>query len=226
MSTVAVSEPKRVSAPWWLVLIEGILAIIVGVLLWMYPVRAFITLSVFVGAFWLVSGIFDIVSIFFDRSQWGWKLFMGIIGIIAGGFLMSQVILGAVNLALVTVLFVGFMGIFYGMLGLVRAFQGAGWGAGIIGIIGIMFGIFILSNKWFAALTLPWVFGFLGILGGILAIFGAFVMRSEAKARKELADSASKSTPLSETRASVSVCACSSASCCGCRGSNCRSVRC
>jgi uncharacterized membrane protein HdeD (DUF308 family)/predicted flap endonuclease-1-like 5' DNA nuclease len=181
MTTVVESEQKRTGPAWWLVLIQGILAIIVGFLLWAYPVRTFITLSFFIGFYWLVSGIFDIVFIFFDHRQWGWKLAMGILGIIAGGFLMNRVMLGAVDLAYATALFIGLAGIFYGVLGLIRAFQGGGWGMGILGVVAIIFACFILANLWAAALAIPWLFGLLGIFGGILAIIGAFMLRSKQK---------------------------------------------
>jgi uncharacterized membrane protein HdeD (DUF308 family)/predicted flap endonuclease-1-like 5' DNA nuclease len=185
-ATVDRSDRWSPMVPWWLVLIEGILAIIVGILLWMYPVRAFITLSVFIGFYWIISGMFDIGSIFFNRTGWGWKLFMGVIGIIAGGYLVSQVIAGAVTLAITAVWIIGLGGLFYGLLGIIRAFQGAGWGAGILGAVSIFFGLYILANRFAAALAIPWVFGFLGIFGGILAIFAAFALRSAAKRRKSV----------------------------------------
>jgi uncharacterized membrane protein HdeD (DUF308 family)/predicted flap endonuclease-1-like 5' DNA nuclease len=178
------TEVRVPRTPWWLVLIEGILAIILGILLWMYPVRAFLWVTVFVGFYWIISGIFDIIMIFLDRTAWGWKLFMGIIGILAGGFLVSQVLAGAVTLAIVTVWMIGLGGIFYGLLGLIRAFQGAGWGAGILGVVSIILGIFILTNRWQTALAVPWLFGMLAIFGGFLAIFGAFALRSAQKAAK------------------------------------------
>jgi uncharacterized membrane protein HdeD (DUF308 family)/predicted flap endonuclease-1-like 5' DNA nuclease len=192
------AENRLNLAPWWLVLIEGILAIIVGILLWMYPVRAFIWLSVFIGVYWIISGIFDIVSIFFNHTAWGWKLFMGIVGIIAGGFLASQAIAGAIALALTTVLIIGLIGIFYGILGLFRAFQGAGWGAGILGVVSIIFGVFILVNRGKAALALPWMFGLLGIFGGLLAIFAAFALRSAQKSMKSAKGKADEVSPMPE----------------------------
>ncbi len=178
------TENRSRLAPWWLVLIEGILAIIVGVLLWMYPIRAFITLSFFIGIYWIVSGIFDLVSLFVDRTAWGWKLFMGVIGILAGWFLVDQVLRGALTLSITIVWLVGLMGIFYGILGLIRGFTGAGWGAAILGILSIIFGGYILANRWAAVLAVPWMFGFLSVFFGFLAIFGAFALRKAQKAMK------------------------------------------
>ena len=176
MATAEMSR-KGARLPWWLVLIEGILAIIVGVMLLVWPAKTFTTLVFFLGFWWLMDGIFDIVSIFFDRTQWGWKLFMGIIGIIAGIFLIQAPLQGALILAPTYVIILGFMGIFYGIMGLVNAFRGAGWGAGIIGAISIVFGIFLLANIWAASLAVPTVFGIFAIAGGFMAIVLAFRMK-------------------------------------------------
>ena len=91
-----------------------------------------------------------------------------------GWFLFDQVLRGAATLAYVTAILVGVMGLFYGVLGLIRAFQGAGWGAGIVGIISIIFGIFILANPLASTLAVPWVFGSLAIVFGIVGIVTAF----------------------------------------------------
>jgi uncharacterized membrane protein HdeD (DUF308 family) len=163
---------KRV--PWWLILVEGILSIIVGLALLAWPAKAFTTLVFFLGFWWLIDGIFDIVSIFIDHSRWGWKLFMGIIGIIAGIFLIQSPLQGALVLAPTFVIILGFMGIMYGVLGLVNGFQGGGWGAAVMGAISILFGLFLLLNVWSASLAIPWVFGGFAIVGGIMAIVLAF----------------------------------------------------
>ena len=201
MAAETVTNERRGGAPWWLVLIEGILAIIVGILLWIYPVRTFIWLALFIGVYWLISGIFDIISIFFNRAMWGWKLFMGIVGILAGLFLIYYPLRGSTSLAYITALTLGFMGVFYGILGLVRAFQGAGWGTGILGVVSIIFGFFILANPLASSLSIPWLFGLLGIFGGFLAIFGAFALRSAEKARKAAAARVSVPTMARATQA-------------------------
>lgn len=174
-SAVLEKDVRRV--PWWIFLIEGILAILVGIMLLVWPARTFVTLTFFLGFWWLFDGIFDIVSIFLDHSNWGWKLFMGIIGILAGLFLIQAPLQGALVLSSTTIIIIGFMGIFYGVLGLINAFRGGGWGAAIIGVISIVLGIFMLLNVWATALALPWVFGVFAIAGGISAIVTAFRLK-------------------------------------------------
>ena len=70
--------------PWWLVLVQGIAAIIVGVLLLIEPRMTTTILVQVMGIYFLVAGIVNLVSLFVDRTAWGWKLLLGVLGIIAG----------------------------------------------------------------------------------------------------------------------------------------------
>jgi uncharacterized membrane protein HdeD (DUF308 family) len=64
-----------------------------------------------------------------------------------------------------------------GIIQLVQAFRGGGWGIGILGVISIFFGLILLSSPLLAATILPFLLGLVGIAGGIVAIFMAFQMR-------------------------------------------------
>ena len=72
--------------PWWLVLIQGIAALILGLLLVTSPGMTTVILIQLLGIYWLIDGIFSIVRIFTKSTNihWGWLLFRGILGIIAG----------------------------------------------------------------------------------------------------------------------------------------------
>jgi uncharacterized membrane protein HdeD (DUF308 family) len=175
--------------PWWLVLIEGILLIIIGIMFFVSPYQTLVTAVWVLGLYWLIRGIMDLVSLIWDRSMWGWKIFAGILGIIAGWILLQQPLAGSLVLSSTLVFMLGFIGIFIGISSLIRGFQGAGWGTLILGIIEIVLGIILLMNAGGAAAWMPWILGGLAILGGILAIIGAFNVRSlqhtiDAKAKK------------------------------------------
>ena len=85
--------------PWWFLLIEGFVAIIVGILLLMNPVKMSVLLVQVLAIYWLIKGIVSIVSLFVDRSAWGWKLFIGIVGIIGGYVLIKHPICGTAVVA-------------------------------------------------------------------------------------------------------------------------------
>jgi uncharacterized membrane protein HdeD (DUF308 family) len=167
MTTVA-QESRGV--PWWAVLIQGIAAFILGVLLLINPASTTLVIVQFLGIYWFIVGIIDIVRIFIDSTAWGWKLFSGIVGILAGLAIIQYPLWATILVPTVLVWVIGFFGIVIGVIGLVQAFQGAGWGMGILGVLSILFGLVLLANPMVGALTLPFIFGILGIVGGIAAI--------------------------------------------------------
>jgi uncharacterized membrane protein HdeD (DUF308 family) len=176
MAEATMTSEERI-VPWWVVLIEGIAAIIIGVLLLANPRVTTAVLIQFLGIYWFIVGIIDIVRIFMDSSMWGWKLFSGIIGILAGIAIIQYPLWATLLVPAVLVWVFGFFGIIIGIIGLIQAFQGAGWGAGILGVLSILFGLLLIFNAFVASLTLPFIFGILGIVGGLAALVMAFRMR-------------------------------------------------
>ncbi len=181
MTTALETQTKQ--RPWWLTLITGISAIIVGgVLLWgglVDKVETYMLLVTFLGVWWLVQGIFDIVAIFIDHSMWGWKLFMGIISIAAGTYILSYPVVSALALPKIFVLVMGIWGLMYGIILLIMAFSGGGWGAGILGVLGIIFGIALTVNYTAPGMGLAmlWTAAVFGFIGGIALIVQAFRQR-------------------------------------------------
>lgn len=172
--------------PWWFLLIEGIVAIIVGILLLMNPIRMSVLLVQVLAIYWLIKGIVSLVSIFVDHSAWGWKLFIGIVGIIAGYILVKHPIGGTAVVAQAFVIVLGIQGIVIGIVELVQAFRGGGWGVGILGALTTIIGVWLLLNAWASARVLPWVLGILAIIGGIIAIvYAARFKRAEQAAALE-----------------------------------------
>ena len=164
--------------PWWIPLIEGIDLLIVGILLLTSPIETTLRLTRILGLFWFVGGIFEIVSIFIDRSAWGWKLIGGIIGILAGYYILTTPALGAIILGFTLVIVLGIQAIVLGVVNIIQALRGAGWGIGILGVINIIFGVILLGNSLIATATLPWVLGAVAVVGGISTILLALRLRS------------------------------------------------
>jgi uncharacterized membrane protein HdeD (DUF308 family)/predicted flap endonuclease-1-like 5' DNA nuclease len=164
--------------PWWLVLIEGILLIIIGIMFFVRPYGTMVTVVWVLGLYWLIRGILDLISLIWDRSFWGWKIFAGILGIVAGWILLQQPLGGTLVLSTTLIWILAFIGLFIGISSLMRGFQGAGWGTIILGIVEIVISILLFTNAAGAASWLPWVLGGLAILGGILTIIASFGIRS------------------------------------------------
>jgi uncharacterized membrane protein HdeD (DUF308 family) len=184
MATASQVQTKQ--RPWWLTLITGIAALIVGAILLWAPaktkVETYQVLVAMLGIYWLVVGIFDIIAIFIDHSMWGWKLFIGIVSILAGATILAYPIAAAVQLPKIFALVLGIWGMMYGIILLVMAFQGGGWGAGIMGALGIVFGIALMANYYVLGmgLSMLWSAAVFGVIGGIALIFQAFRQKSAA----------------------------------------------
>jgi uncharacterized membrane protein HdeD (DUF308 family) len=163
--------------PWWLVLLQGIAAIVIGLLLIAQPYGTLAFLVLFLGIYWFISGIFSIISIFLDHTMWGWKLFTGILGIIAGLIVMQHPLWSSILVPATLVIILGIEGIIIGCVNLFAAFKGSGWGVGILGVLSIIFGILLLLNPLVATLVVPFVLGGLGVVGGVIAIYMAFRLK-------------------------------------------------
>lgn len=166
--------------PWWLVLLSGILNIIIGILLLTNPLQTVTALVWVLGLYWFVHGIFILVGMFLDHSAWGWKLFTGILSIIAGIYVLRYPIASAAVIPAIIVLLLGIQGLIVGIIALVMAFKGGGWGAGILGALSILFGIVLILN-WASLATVAifiWVVAILAVVGGIVQIVRAFQQRS------------------------------------------------
>lgn len=165
--------------PWWIVLVEGIFALIFGIFLITAPGATSVFLVTVLGFYWLIRGIFSIIEIFIPNTgtHWGWLLFMGILGIIAGMVVLRHPIYATALVGTFLIVFLAVDSMIMGILGLIRAFTGAGWGPGILGILTIIISLFLFANVFGAVLALPIVIGALLIVGGIVAIFYSFRIR-------------------------------------------------
>jgi uncharacterized membrane protein HdeD (DUF308 family) len=171
--TAEVANIKK--GPKWLLLIQGIALIILGILLFTTPAKTTVLLVVLLGIYWLVSGIVNIVWLFFDRTAWGWKLVLGILGIIAGLLIIQHPLWSTILVPTTLIIVMGVWGIMMGIVALIQAFTGGGWGAGILGILSIIFGIILLANPIFAAIGLPFILGMFAVVAGIAALVGFFI---------------------------------------------------
>lgn len=175
--TAEAESVEIVEVPWWLVLLQGIAALVLGVLFITKPGMTTLVVVQIVGIYWFMGGIFGIVSIFIDKSMWGWKLLSGILGILAGIMIIQHPLWTTVLVPTVLVIIFGVQGLIIGVVQLFQAFKGGGLGVGVLGALSIIFGLVLLGSPVLGATVLPWVFGIFGIAGGIAAIFAAFRLK-------------------------------------------------
>jgi uncharacterized membrane protein HdeD (DUF308 family) len=175
--TSTAAKMEKSTMPWWLVLMEGIALLILGFYFISSPAETAKFVTTVLGIYWLIEGIFRIIGMFMDTSMWGLKLFSGLLGIAAGVIVLNHPFISPLVVGATLVIILGVQGIIMGVVGIIAAFKGGGWGAAILGVISLLFGIFLLTNLWVFTFSLPWAIGLLAIVGGIVAIVAAFKMR-------------------------------------------------
>jgi uncharacterized membrane protein HdeD (DUF308 family) len=82
MATARLAKQQQGSA-WWLFLLQGIAAILLGLMLLTNPGATLLALTTFLGFYLLITGVLSLVRVFVDRSTaWIWSLLSGIVGIL------------------------------------------------------------------------------------------------------------------------------------------------
>ncbi len=168
MSTALDMEKKYVNGVF---LLGGIISVIFGILLITRTQGVIEVIMLLLGLWWLIQGLFNILAIFIDKSQWGWKLIGGILGVIAGLLVLNfPLVGGAVYFGVMTIVF-GVIGLLIGVVSIIAAFQGGGWGAGLFGVVSVIIGFFLIFNVFGALNIFVWIFAILLILQGAVVIF-------------------------------------------------------
>ena len=163
--------------PWWFILIEGLVIILLGIMLAAYPGMSTTLLVQILAIYILIKGILSIFNIFIDKSRWGWKLLTGIVGIILGILVIQNPLWSTLLVTATAFIAIGIGAITMGVINLIEAFKGAGWGTGILGVVIILVGVAVLVSPSISPMFVPYILGLFLIVGGIMAIINAFRQR-------------------------------------------------
>lgn len=174
---------------WGMVLLRGILMILLGIILLAWPMSSITTMIIFMGAWWLVDGIATVFKSIKGRKEiagWGWGIFTGILGVIAGIIVLSQPVLSTIITSTFIIWFLGIAAIIYGISAIVtgirvRKEMKGEWSMILGGLLSIIFGIILLSSPFVSALTIIKIMGVVALIGGITIIIVAFSVRKKAK---------------------------------------------
>lgn len=165
------------SMPWWLVMIWGILAVLLGILLVATPIETTFYLILLMGVYWFIGGIFTLASLVQDRTNMAWRIFLSVISILAGIVIMCYPLFSTLLILDMLIIIIGLWGIIIGITKFYEAFRFKNAGAGILGVVSIFFGIILLLLPYAAAIALPIIAGFIAIIAGFSAVFVAFQVK-------------------------------------------------
>ncbi|NIG54578.1 HdeD family acid-resistance protein [Chitinophaga sp. Cy-1792] len=176
---------------WWLYLLNGIIFIIAGFIVFSNPFSSYVILSIFFAVTLFVTGIAEISFAVSNRQSmygWGWSLASGIIDVVVGFLLM---IYPAVSMAVIP-LFLGFWFLFRGISLIVFSIQLSmekipNWGWLLVGgILLVMVSIFILDNPTIGVATILGILAAGFWMAGVFSIIFAFRLRRVKKDLKNL----------------------------------------
>lgn len=158
MTTELTYENKFANAVF---LLGGIISLVFGVLLLTRTEGTIEIIMLLIGLWWLIEGLFKILSIFIDKSNWGWKLFSGALGLLAGLLVLNFPLVGGAIYFSVMVIIMGIIGLLFGLIGVVAAFQGGGWKSALFGVVSAIIGLLLIFNALVSAQILLWIFAVL-----------------------------------------------------------------
>ena len=173
------------SRNWWAVLVRGILAFILGLLmLFIPPIITLEILIIFLGAYFLVDGIFSIVSVISGKTPRRWALLVG--GILSIVFGIMVFVWPAIT-ALIFLMVIAIWAVITGIAEIIYAAlhwkEGAGkWLLLITGIISIILGGIILAQPAAGLLALVVFIEAYLIIFGIMLIGLSFWLKNLPKA--------------------------------------------
>lgn len=192
MSNDAVVEVSRfIKSVWWLVLLRGIFAIILGILAFVWPVATAVAFVWVFAIYAVVDGVVNIVQALSTRRSdptWGWLLTIGIVGVIAGVVVMIFPAAAGALALLVFLWTIAIWAIVGGVFGVPAAASIASGGAKVMGVVfsvlsilfGVLLAILLFTTPQSALIGLIYVLGAYAVLSGLVLVVIAFQARSAA----------------------------------------------
>src|SRR5438552_2932691 len=171
---------------WGIVLTYGILMVILGIVILVWPDATLLVIAVLFGINLFITGIFQVVASFTrDEISGGMRALLaivGVLGILVGIYLLKHPVLTIAAIVIV-------LGAFWVVNGVVDFFSGLthpdqpyrGWRIAS-GVLGFIAGLIVLFWPAITALALVWVLGIWLVVYGLIAIFGSFQIRKLATA--------------------------------------------
>jgi uncharacterized membrane protein HdeD (DUF308 family) len=166
---------------WSLILLRGILALVFGILAFIWPAVTLLTLVILFGVYAALDGVAAIAAAIRGGTlapRW-WLALAGVIslGAAAAAFLVPEVT------AMVLVIFIGAWALALGVVEIIGAIQirkeiKGEWLLILHGAVSALFGLMVLIRPGAGALALVWLIAVYAVLAGLLLIALALRLRS------------------------------------------------
>ncbi len=165
------------TAPLWLLIVEGVLAIAIGFFFLMQPAKSLMAIGILLAVFWLIHGLNTLVSLIWNRESWGWKVVIGGLGVIVGVSILAAPLAGAAALSVALVILLGAYGLIAGIVEIYMGIDRREAGKIVVGALTFIFGFVFMLYPVIGIAFIPWILGIASIVGGILSLWLAFALR-------------------------------------------------
>ena len=184
MSTASEAEKSAVNGIRTALGIGGVLAVIVGILILVWPGKTAAVVTAIIAIYAIAAGLVYAGLGIFSRTKGGWArighIVLGILFIIAGIVALLNLGQATAWLALVLGILVGIMWIVEGVVALSTLGDAASKGWSIFfAILSIIAGIILLFSPIWGAAVLWWLLGIALIVLGIINVVRAFTFKGE-----------------------------------------------
>ena len=167
---------------WWLVLLQGVLSVVLGVLALAWPGVTLGALILLWGLFALLNGVVDVFSAIGaagSHRSWGSHLAGGLVGILAGLAILRWPGLSALFVLYLVAIWAIMMGIVR-LVGAIPAHEALphAWLVALGGVVSVLFGIAMFAWPGVGLLTLVYLVGIYAIVYGVIPRVLAFRLHS------------------------------------------------
>lgn len=168
---------------WWLILLRGLIAILFGILTFVWPGITLLTLVLLYGAFAFVDGVLSLFAAIRGGApapRW-WLVIVGLLGIAVG--VLTLLWPGITGLVLL--FFIAGWAIATGIMEIIGAIRlrheiDDEWWLIATGVLSVIFGIMIAVQPGAGALALVFVIGAFAIIYGIMLVSFSLRLRRHA----------------------------------------------
>lgn len=166
---------------WWLYLLRGILALIFGVIILVWPGATVFVLIILFGCYALVEGLFTVgysIAKATRHEKFFWLLMLGFLGIIVGLAVLLRPGVGALAVLVVIAIWL----VVRGFLVLISAFEmtgsaGVRWMVGITGALSLILGILMLVFPISGVFGIILVIAIYSLVAGIFLCISSFYIK-------------------------------------------------
>lgn len=186
--------PWRQGVPWWLVLIEGIGLLALGIFMFLAPVKSRILLAAVIAAALGITGAVQLIAIMRsqDRSTLAkWGIVRGVVGLAVGVLVLLILLLILLNASSIDLgrTILGLGALIYGVLGLYMLYLAHESGARLAAIVNCIFFVFVgaimlidlFGGQVFATVTTGFNI-FLLLVGAFLTLWSLALRRKKQTA--------------------------------------------